>query len=232
MTSMNESGGTGQQGFDSGFLTGEIRHAQVSARVPDDIAPGVFSTGVIVLSNQTEFVLDFLLRMSRPYQVAVRVVLPPIVVPQVIAALSDNIGKYVQRFGPIPPLPKPEMERRPSIQEIYDELKLPDRVLSGAYANGVMIGHSAAEFSLDFITNFFPRSAVSARVFMSAPHAPRLLESLTQTFNDFQRRVAAARQAQQDPLDQPNKNAAPDQSPPPTEPDASAEPDPPPQPGA
>ena len=33
------------------------------------------------------------------------------------------------------------------------------------YANGVMIGHGASEFGLDFLTSFFPQSAVSARVF-------------------------------------------------------------------
>ena len=37
-----------------------------------------------------------------------------------------------------------------------------------------MIGHSAGEFSFDFLTNFFPQSAVSSRVFLSAGQAPRL----------------------------------------------------------
>lgn len=181
-------------GFDSGFITGEFRHQQVSARVPDDVARGVFSTGVIVLSNPTEFVIDFLVRMARPHQVVARVVMAPGVVPSVVAVLKDNLQKYVAQYGPIPQLPKPPTDRRPSIQEIYDDLKLPDEHLSGVYANGVMIGHSPAEFCLDFLTNFFPRSSVSCRVYLSAPHAPRLLDSLTQTFQDHQKRLLAARQ--------------------------------------
>ena len=61
---------------------------------------------------------------------------------------------------------------------MYDELKLPDEDLSGAYATTVMIGHSPAEFIFDFITRFFPRAAVSSRVYISASHVPRVLETL------------------------------------------------------
>jgi hypothetical protein len=53
----------------------------------------------------------------------------------------------------------------------------------------VMIGHTPAEFKFDFLTNLFPTSAVSARVFLSAPQVPRLLESLQGTFRQFQQRV-------------------------------------------
>ena len=43
-------------------------------------------------------------------------------------------------------------------------------MLSGRYANAVLIRHSATEFCFDFITNFYPQSAVSARVYIAAPH--------------------------------------------------------------
>jgi hypothetical protein len=186
---------------DSGFITGEVRHQQLSARVPEDVAKGVFSTGVIVLSTQTEFVFDFLLRMSRPHQVTARVVIPPAVIPSVINVLRDNIHKYTDRYGPVPPAPKFESDRKPTLQEVYDDLKMPDDVLSGVYANAMMVGHSHAEFCFDFLTNFFPRSAVSCRVYLSASHVPRLLESLTQTFADYQRRYVLPRQqSPQQPL--------------------------------
>ncbi len=68
---------------------------------------------------------------------------------------------------------QPPSPRRPSAQEIYDDLKIKDELLSGSYANAVMIGHGPHEFSFDFITNFFPNSAVSARVFLSAGQVPR-----------------------------------------------------------
>ena len=44
--------------------------------------------------------------------------------------------------------------------------------MGGAYANGVLISHSAAEFGFDFIANFYPRPVVNCRVFMSAPQVP------------------------------------------------------------
>src|SRR4051812_38865124 len=94
--------------FDSGFITGELRHQNLSARVPESVAAGVFSTGVVVLTSQSEFILDFLVRMARPHQIAARVILPPAVMPSIIAVLNDNIQKFTAAFGPIPALPKPD----------------------------------------------------------------------------------------------------------------------------
>lgn len=245
--------------------TQEIRHSQVSARVPEGVSRGVFSTGAVVLQGGHEFILDFLLRISTPQQVVARVVLPLGVVPQMIRALRDNLTNYENRFGaptiptPIPPQvsgsadsinvgtgleaassdeptppvadvisgvsaggtgavgetmtpeaesadkseepntevkPSEKAQKPPSAEDLYDELKLPDEMLSGNYANAVRIGHSATEFSFDFITTFFPRSCVSARVHMAAPNIPRLLDSLTHSFEQFQRKVAQQQKRQ------------------------------------
>lgn len=154
----------------------------VRARVPDHVAGGCFSTGAIVMTGPSEFIVDFLQTVGRPHRVAVRVVIPHAVMPQFVDALQKNLELYKGRFGdPVMPTPTPNPnaeQRRPSPQEIYDDLKLPDEVLSGTYANGVMIGHGATEFGLDFLTSFFPQSAVSARVFLAAGQVPRLLDSL------------------------------------------------------
>lgn len=250
--------------FNPEHHTQEIRHAQVSARVPEGVSRGVFSTGAVVLQGGHEFILDFLLRISTPQQVVARVVLPIGVIPQMIRALRDNLNNYEKRFGtptiptPLPPpitgssdainvgagLDTPETEqpaapvagaasetsaggtgavgetvtpeaeteppaqsevvskpaenaqKPPSAEELYDELKLPDEMLSGVYANAVRIGHSATEFSFDFITTFFPRSCVSARVHLAAPNIPRLLDSLTHSFEQFQRKVAQQQKRQ------------------------------------
>jgi len=80
--------------------------------------------------------------------------------------------------------------------------------MSGNYANAVMVGHSASEFFFDFITNFYPTSAVSSRVFLSAPQMPRLLDAVTVAFGRFQQRVNQARQQGQNP------NQPPQQPPP------------------
>jgi hypothetical protein len=166
------------------------------------VGRGVFSTGAIVMSGQAEFVLDFVQRMGRPHQVAARVVMPHGVLPRFIAALEENLKRYEDRFGPPPKMPKPDPNaRRPSIQEIYDDLKLPDDVLSGSYCNSVMIGHSMSEFSFDFITNFFPQSAVSRRVFLSAAQVPPMLDSLRNTWKQVQQRVVDQQKQQQKPLE-------------------------------
>lgn len=161
------------------------------ARVPDHVAGGTFSTGAIVMTGQTEYIVDFLQTIGRPHKVAARVVIPHAVMPQFIEALTTNLELYRNRFGdpvtPQPPQPSPDA-RRPTPQEIYDDLKLPDEVMSGTYANGVMIGHGATEFGLDFLTSFFPQSAVSARVFVAAGQVPRLLDSLRGAVRQLEQR--------------------------------------------
>ena len=190
----------------------EIQHSQVSAIVPEQVAQGCFSTGAVVLQGAHEFIIDFLLRMGSPHQVAARIVLPPGVLPRLISALRENIKKYESRHGAIPTQSvAQQMKPQPSPQELYEQLKLKDAVVSGAYANAVMIGHTATEFSFDFITTFFPRSAVSRRVFLAAPNVPRLLDSLVQSFEQFrQRSVATPPDANPDGSDAPPTDEGPE----------------------
>ena len=181
----------------------QVRIQHVTARVPDQVSRGAFSTGVIVMTGATEFILDFIQNIGGPPAVVSRVVMPHGTLPQFADALRKNLEMFTQRFGPPPVLPKSPPPAKPqTAQEIYDELKIPDAMLSGAYSNGVMIGHTASEFKFDFLSNLFPHSAVSARVFLSSPQAPRLLESLDSTWVQFQQRL---RQQQQ----QPPKNPPP-----------------------
>ncbi len=256
----------------------------IRARVPDHVAAGAFSTGVIVMTAQTEFILDFVQNLGRPHQIIARVVMPHHVLPQLVDALQRNIELYKNRWGELPQtgLPKPPSQegerpagpsmengpsaapqtpqeplktlaagssrpageqssgsspiggggssggsggsppayenrqsgsdgggdqsssspkpgnsgghnnptaRQASVQEIYDDLKVRDEILSGAYANAVMIGHGPHEFSFDFITNFYPHSAVSARVFLAAGQIPRLFESLKGTWEQMRTRM-------------------------------------------
>lgn len=171
-----------------------------SSRVPDGIGRGAFGTAVIVMSGPTEFVLDFIQNVGGPPVVVSRIVMPHGTMPQFIGALQKNLEIYEQRFGPPPELPKPQNPgRQQTAQEIYDELKLPDEQLSGSYANGVMIAHTPSEFKFDFLTNLFPHSAVSSRVFLSAPQVPRMLDSLKRTFEQFQEKLKEQREKDQHP---------------------------------
>ena len=282
----------------------------IRARVPDHVAAGAFSTGVIVMTAQTEFILDFVQNLGRPHQIVARVVMPHYVLPQLVDAMQRNIELYRNRWGELPHTGSPRSVshdgsgatgggkgqaahshdssqmnslntennpsrssegsagtsappvagqsgtgqqgsgqsgsgqsgsgqqgsgpasggnagggssgsrsydfsdsgdaprepgassqtpgdsasghsavRQASVQDIYDDLKIRDEFLSGAYANAVMIGHGPHEFSFDFITNFYPNSAVSARVFLAAGQIPRLFESLKGTWEQLRNRM-------------------------------------------
>jgi hypothetical protein len=170
-----------------GSQSQQFSHNPVAARVPERVARGAHATGVLVLDSPTEFMIDFLQGLTRPFQVVARIVVAPQTMSQLAAALQDNVNKYVQAYGPPPQMPAAP-PRRPTVQEIYENFKLPEELMSGAYANSIMIGHSRAEFYLDFITGFYPTAAVSSRVFLSAPQAPRVLETLTMALQQYQRR--------------------------------------------
>lgn len=243
----------------------------IRARVPEHVAAGAFSTGVIVMTAQSEFILDFVQNLGRPHQIIARVVLPHHVLPQLVDALHRNMELYKNRWGELPQTgnprhvttdpkgssdaadvelkgnqdssaaavfsskPQPQSAansgagpasggsggaggggsgpineehnvggaesaansgnppsnaaRQASVQDIYDDLKIRDEFLSGAYANAVMIGHGPHEFSFDFITNFYPNSAVSSRVFLAAGQIPRLYESLKGTWEQLRTRL-------------------------------------------
>jgi hypothetical protein len=76
------------------------------------------------------------------------------------------------------------------VQDIYQDLRLPDEMLSGCYANTVMIGHSPSEFFFDFITRFYPTAAVSARVYLAASQVPQMLGALNTSLQNRANREA------------------------------------------
>jgi hypothetical protein len=182
-----ESGNNEPPPSESGTFTQQFQHQPVAARVPERLARGALSTGVLVLDGPNEFVLDFLQGLTRPFQIAARVVIAPAVMEQLLKALADNLAKYTQSFGAPMTLPKPP-PRRPTIAEIYENFKLSDDMLSGAYANSVMIGHSPADFFFDFITGFYPTAAVSARVIPAAQFVTRMLDPMNLASQSYHKR--------------------------------------------
>lgn len=180
----------------------QIQHQPISARIPPNVGRGVFSTGAIVFEGPNEFLIDFVVRLGQPHTVASRVVLSHAVFAQFLNALRENLKMYQDRFGTPPKLPTPpkppegeaQQQQQSPITDLYDQLKLPDEMLSGVYANGVMIGHTPSEFWFDFITNFYPRSAVSARVFLTAQQIPGLLDALTTSYQAHQRKFGGGGQ--------------------------------------
>src|SRR5262245_54441461 len=174
----------------------EVQHSPATARVPDAVGRGLFSTGAIVMHGAHDVLVDFIQSLAPPRRVVARVVLPPTVLPLFVAALEDNLAKYSHAFGPPPRMPTPPQggpggppQTPPPITEVYEQLKLPDEMLGGVYANTVVISHSPAEFCFDFICNFYPRSVVTCRVYLATPHVSELFDSLKRSLEQHRHRL-------------------------------------------
>lgn len=174
-------------------LTQRVIHQPVTARVPERVGRGVFSTGQLVLDSPKEFCIDFLFGITRPYQVVARVIVAPATMAEFTRALEQNLGLYQKNFGQLPAAPTLVTPRppppKPSIDEIYQNFKLPEDVMGGVYANSVMISHTATEFCFDFIAGFYPTSVVNARVLVAAPNVPRFLNTLRSAINSWKSRT-------------------------------------------
>jgi len=164
-----------------------VNYSHVSARVPERIGRGSFATNALVLGGPQEIVFDFLLRLVPPPHLAARVVMPWACLPGVVNAIQENVNNYRARFpnAQVLPPPPPNMPP-PNIQEIYDQLKISDDVVMGAYANTLMVTHSATEFCFDSILDVFPRPTVTSRMYLSAPQVPPFLEALKRSLQQMQ----------------------------------------------
>ena len=162
-------------------------HNPTSARVPEKVARGVTATGFLAFFGPNEFVIDFLQFIARPAHLVARVVMSPLVAEQFLHVLRENLGHYQNQFGLPPAIQKAPGDKPRPAQEIYDDLKIPDDVLTGVYANTVMVGHTPAEFGIDFITSFIPHAAVSARIYIAAPRVPPLIDTLNGLITQYKR---------------------------------------------
>ena len=90
--------------------------------------------------------------------------------------------------APMPGTPQapPEAGGPTSVQDLYGQLKFPEELLGGVFANAVLIRHTTEEFCFDFIANLFPRPVVASRVFTAAGRIPSLLTAMTGSLARFQ----------------------------------------------
>lgn len=77
-----------------------------------------------------------------------------------------------------------QQEQQPSQQQI--QVKVPDEVLKGVYANMVQVGHNPEEFVLDFMNLFPPTGIAVARVIVSPSHAKRLAKALEENIKKYE----------------------------------------------
>lgn len=221
---------------------GTVTLRPVSALVPEQVSRGVFSTGVIAITGNTEFILDFVLVVGTPSTVVSRVICAHEALRRIVEAIGRNVDSFSGRVGgtasgdpvgttesgtvtqaraegrqmpdtigteqfvgaSIPVLDDPAdlsttagvisgesaSDAKPNTNkqnplDLYDDIVVPDEVQVGVYANGLIIGHTNSEFKLDFVSNMFPKSVVTSRIFMSAPQLIRLLDTLKRTLQQF-----------------------------------------------
>ena len=73
----------------------------------------------------------------------------------------------------------------PTITELYEQIKFPEDLLGGTFANAVMIRHSPEEFCFDFISNLYPRPIVVSRVFVAAGRVPSFIDAIAGSLERF-----------------------------------------------
>ena len=81
-----------------------------------------------------------------------------------------------------PPPPQPA-----HITDVYEQVKFPEDLLCGAFANAVMVRHTAEEFCFDFISNLYPRPIVVSRVYAAAGRVPSFIEAMSGSFGRYER---------------------------------------------
>lgn len=77
---------------------------------------------------------------------------------------------------------------QPSTQQI--QIKVPDAVLSGTYANAMQVSHTQEEFVLDFL-NLAPHlgaGIVNARIIISPGHLKRIIAALQDNLKKYETR--------------------------------------------
>ncbi len=65
-------------------------------------------------------------------------------------------------------------------------IKMPERVVSGVYANQMLVSHTREEFLLDFINLFPPEGVVNARVIVSPGHMKRMIRALKDNLQRYE----------------------------------------------
>ena len=76
---------------------------QINLELRPEVAKGTYSNLAIISHSHSEFIIDFatmLPGLPKP-EVQQRIVMTPEHCKRLLAALSDNIGRYEDLFGPI-----------------------------------------------------------------------------------------------------------------------------------
>jgi hypothetical protein len=161
-------------------------------RVADEVRPGVFATDLLIFSGGHEFVLDFVQNLEVPIRVVARVVVPRPALAAMVAVMHQGVSvpraqvhsgsgqeagaAEAQSAAAAAGISPPTTLSQP--KQVYDDIKLPEAVQSGAYANALITAHNDQIFRLDFVAQFCPEPVLTARVFVTKAQAAQVLAAL------------------------------------------------------
>ena len=66
------------------------------------------------------------------------------------------------------------------------QIKMPEGVLGGVYANQMLVSHTREEFVMDFVNLFPPEGVVNARVIVSPGHLKRMIRALSDNLKRYE----------------------------------------------
>lgn len=76
------------------------------------------------------------------------------------------------------------------------EIKLPDELAGGVYANNMVVTHTREEFVLDFLAVFHPKvGVVASRVVLSPGHLKRVVRALSENLSRYEAQHGVLKEA-------------------------------------
>ena len=151
------------------------------------IAHGIYSTGLIVIHTRDEFMLDFLSGLDVPKLVG-RVLATPAHAKRMVRALMENLARYEQSYGALPPQVENSRAKPGQVKDIYSQLQISAQVLGGTFSNSLTVKHAQDVFVMDFIISFPPVAKVNARFLASPGHFRRIISVLADNLSQYEER--------------------------------------------
>ncbi len=81
----------------------------------------------------------------------------------------------------------PHPSQPSTITDLYEQVKFPEELLCGVFANAVMVRHTPEEFCFDFISNLYPRPIVVSRVYAAAGRVPSFIDAMGGSLGRYER---------------------------------------------
>ena len=66
------------------------------------------------------------------------------------------------------------------------QIKVPDEIMRGAYANAMAVFHTREEFVIDFLNVFPPAGIATARIITSPGHMKRIIRALHENLRRYE----------------------------------------------